>query len=174
MRKLLALAASLVCFGAFTVPASASGAFTQTVHVHSMTSVLGPPPGGVAAGCPSSLMIGAVVVSPEGNGVMHGTINSTGDWFTTTYEGQATIYVLAGVIPGRPPKPILGPVIAQGHLATWFGAEDNNQNGVLHFTLDFNGITPPGDRFGLHGNLDVTVNANGDITANPINIFCRT
>ncbi len=112
------------------------------------------------------------MISNDGNGVEHLTVNGTGDWFTTMFEGDATVFPVLGFDPTG--KPILGAPTFQGHLTTCFGAQDNNQNRVFHTTLNYHAtsLSNPGQTVDLHGNFGVTTNARGQVTATPINISC--
>src|SRR5260370_17880267 len=106
MKRLLVLfAASAVAMCLGVVPANASGAFTQTVHMSTLNDA-------IPAGCtgPAS----AVHNNPVGNGVMHFIPNGTGDWFTSTFEGQDTLTEgLAG-----PPDPQGNPTFIPNEAPT--------------------------------------------------------
>jgi len=172
MKKLIVLTASLGLLAALLAPTPAlasDGAFTQTIHVNSLFLPLTPPPA-APAGCPVQLPV--AMISNSGNGVEHLTVNGTGDWFTTTFEGDTTVFTLLGF--DQMGNPILGAPTFQGHLTTWFGAADNNQNTVFHTTLDFHGtsLSNPAESVDLHGSFGVTTNASGQVTAAPINITC--
>jgi hypothetical protein len=97
-----------------------------------------------------------------GNIITHFTANSTGDWFTTTTEGAATLTTSVGVF--------------QGHVEDWFGAEDNGTTAltnVTHATFNFIGQNVvTGAAFEMHGSFDTTVNANGTTTANHLDVHC--
>lgn len=97
------------------------------------------------------------------------------DWFTTTFTGQVDAYDGTVVDEEGDVAPV-GDVLYSGHLTTWFGSEDNKQNGVFHATLDFHGTssTDPSQTIRLHGSFDVTFNANGEATATPANATCTT
>jgi hypothetical protein len=176
MRKLLAIIACLASFSLIPINASAGGAFSITMPVHSLfLPLLGPPPPGTSPNCPFS-PLGILWVSTSGNGVIHFNANGTGDWFTTTFEGDSSLFPVAAVVPpaapGAPPTIVPGPLTAQGHLTTWFGGETNNQNNVFHFTLNFQGTEPTGQALAIHANFDATMNANGQMTATVTNVTC--
>jgi len=81
-------------------------------------------------------------------------VNGAGDsWFTATFEGTGTVTT--------------GGKTFAGHLMDWFGNEDNNKNGVVHATFNFNG-----DGLTIHGAFDMTTNANGTVTANHFTVNC--
>jgi hypothetical protein len=172
MRKLVVLAASLGMLAALSAPspALASGAFTQTQHVSSMVIPMTPMPGWPAS-CPVQLPL--VFVSNGGNGLVHQTANGNGFWFTTTYEGDTTIFVLLGFDSAG--GPILGAPTFQGHMSVHFGQENNKQNSVFHTTIAFHGtgVTDPSQSVTIDGGFGVTTNANGDVTSNPIRLGCH-
>jgi hypothetical protein len=157
MKKLFALVASLGAIVALSLPASASGAFTQTVHLHNAT---------VSAVIPISCSgpFGTTAYTAVVNGVQHLTVNGTGDWFTATAAGTGTLTV--SDVAASP---------FQGHVEDWFGAEDNLQNNVTHATFNFHGtsIADPSQTLALHAAFDVTFNANGTMTANHFTVSCR-
>jgi hypothetical protein len=159
-RLLVPLVASLALVVGITVgshPASAAGAFTQTVHVNQLSDA-------IPATCAGP--VGLTMFSATGNGVQHLTVNGTGDWFTTTFEGTGTLFMIDA-------QNNVGPLY-QGHVQEWFGAEDNHQNGVQHATFNFHGaqVTDPTQTLSVHAAFDVTVNANGTVTANHFNVSC--
>lgn len=123
------------------------GAYTCTMHV-SQVMDLGP-------GC------GLADTVLQLEGVMHETINQNGDWFTGTFQGPAVGYDANGN------------VAANAHAETWFGEEDNLQNSVQHFVTNISGKLIDGTPIGGHANGDFTVNANGQVTAQHVNFFCR-
>lgn len=92
-------------------------------------------------------------VSAIENQIFHGTINSTGSWFTGTVEGQFTF------TPDDPSK-----VTYTGHFATWFGDENNLRNGVEHSTFNVNATGTDGSHLQFHDNAQATMNANGTVT----------
>jgi len=110
---------------------------------------------------------------------MHFTANSTGDWFTATFEGQDT---LTEGLAGPPDAngnatfiPNGGPTF-QGHMVEWFGFEGNQNNQVTHATFNFKGTnvnpTDPMQTLSMHAAFDVTINANGTVTANHFTASC--
>lgn len=156
--------------------AGGNGSFTQTVNVHGTAvaalGVIGiTPPPDVPANCPVQLPLAFVPIT--GNAVQHLTVNGAGDgWFTTTFTGDVQLFE-GQVIDDQGDVAAVGDLLYSGHLTTWFGAEDNNKNGVFHATLTFHGTSPDGSQtLSLHANFDVTVNANGTITATPTNVSC--
>lgn len=157
MRKLLALVASLAAVGALSLPASASGAFTSTMPLHdfALSDV-------IPVSC-SSAFSGTTAFSATVNGVMHLTGNGTGFWFTTTAAGPGTVAV--SDVAASP---------FQGHVELWFGLEDNLQNSVVHATFNFHGtsLANASQTLAMHAAFDVTVNANGTLTANHFTVSC--
>ena len=156
MKRLLVLGASALALALSANPAYAAGAWSTTIHVSSINAA-------IPITCAGP---GLTIVSGTGNGVQHVNVNGTGDWFTQTFEGQGTLVQTAGPEAGA---------VFQGHIVTWFGVEDNNQNGVQHATFNFDGgnLANPADTLGMHAAFDVTTNADGTITANHFTVSCR-
>lgn len=97
-----------------------------------------------------------------GSGVLHLTINKAGDsWITGTLQGP-----VVGL-------DTLGNTVMTGHAQAWFGSENNQQSNVQHFTTNVSGKLSDGTNVGAHINGDVTMNANGTITASHMNFDCR-
>jgi hypothetical protein len=171
MRRLLVLSICFALFGTLALPVSAAsgtgpppiptcgppagapGPCTETDHF----STEGPPfP--VFIACPPDF--GFYLLSADGNGVQHITVNSAQDgWFTSTFEGTASLDPILVSID-RTTKPptvtVLGPDPLRsgitGHIALWFGGSFNNQNYVLHDTGNFKGstVTSPSRSVDLH------------------------
>jgi hypothetical protein len=169
MKKILVVvAASAFALYLGAVPAAAGGAFTQTIHISTLKDV-------IPAGCtgPGS----AVQNDATGNGVQHFTANSTGDWFTATFEGQD---MLTEGLAGKPDAMGNATFISnggptfKGHMMEWFGFEGNLQNQVMHATFNFKGtnVVDSTQTLSIHAAFDVTVNANGTVTANHFNVSC--
>jgi hypothetical protein len=179
MRKFrcsLAIAALAALISVVSASAGGNGSFTQTQNVHGtdvqQIGVLGiTPPPDLPATCPVSLPLAFLPIT--GNAIQHLTVNGAGDgWFTTTFEGQAQLFE-GTVIDDQGDVAAVGPLLYTGHLTTWFGAEDNNKNGVFHATLSFQGTSADGSQqLHLHAQFDITMNANGTITATPTNVSC--
>jgi hypothetical protein len=167
LRRGLIVTVAAIVFLVSGTPASASGAISVTNHFSNLFLIATPPPA-LPAGCPIQLPFAAV--SNSGNGVMHFTLNSTGDWFTMTFEGDATINPVTLSSSG----PILGAPTFSGHIQVWDGGADNLQNRVFHITANFQGtsLTNPGQTLDLHANFGATFNPNGSITATPTNVTC--
>jgi hypothetical protein len=162
MRRFMPLlvvlsAAAALAFGAASgsaAPAdncaqgSVSG--TQTCTVHGPQSLeLGP-------GC------GQADAFINGDGVMHITVNKAGDaWVTGTVQGEFVVVDATGATVGT------------GHAQSWFGSEDNNQNGVNHFTANGFANMLDGTRLGFHAAGQFTMNANGVVTVNNNTMNCR-
>ena len=83
--------------------------------------------------------------------------NANGDWGGETLQGPAVFY--EGATP-----------IADGHLTVWFGGGNNargqNEGG---FTINYTG-SGAGGRVEIHVNGHSTVNAQGQPTANGLNV----
>jgi hypothetical protein len=156
MRSILT-AAVLAAIAALTlaVSASAGGAVNQTLNLHNV-----PISDTIPISCSGP---GVTSYVGTGNIIAHFTANSTGDWFTTTTEGAATLTTSVGVF--------------QGHVEDWFGVEDNGTTAltnVTHATFNFIGQNVvTGAAFEMHGAFDTTVNANGTTTANHFDVHCR-
>ncbi len=153
IKRLVAAGAAAVGVVASVATASAAGAFTTTTHVDTLR-------GGIPVTCAGT---GVSLINATGNGVQHQTVNGTGDWFTETFAGEGALTM---VPPGA---------TYQGHVQTWFGIEDNNQNGVVHATLNFDGasVADPSQLLHMHAAFDVTVNANGVPTASHFTVDCH-
>jgi len=179
MRRFAGLVMSLAAVGLLTaVSASAggNGSFTQTQNLHGtdvqQIGVLGiTPPPDLTSNCPVSLPL--AFIPTTGNAVQHLTVNGAGDgWFTTTFAGDTQLFE-GVVIDNNGDVAPVGNQLYSGHLTTWFGSEDNNKNSVLHATLSFHGTSTDGSQsLSLHAQFDVTVNANGSVTATPTTVSC--
>jgi hypothetical protein len=134
---------------AFATPAYAAGATTQTIHLNGVPTDVGP------SGC----LNGDVVIT--GNIVEHFTVNSTGDWFTATAEGAATV-ADSGT----------GATLWSGHATAWFGFEGNNNNLVQHAILDGHGTLADGTSLRIHQEFQFTMNAQGVITVFNMRTTC--
>jgi hypothetical protein len=167
-RLLVVFAASAVamCLGA--VPANAGGATTGTFHVSTLNDV-------IPAGCtgPGS----AVQNNATGNGVLHFTVNGTGDWFTATFEGQDML--TEGLVGppdanGNPTFISNGGPTFQGHMVEWFGFEGNHQNQVAHATFNFHGtnVADSTQTLSMHAAFQITINANGTMTVSNFTVSC--
>jgi len=157
MKRVLVLFASVVGLALSVTPASAAGGYSDTVHVSSDS-------GAVPVTCAGPLT-GLSIVNATGNGVQHLNVNGTGDWFTMTFAGEGTLVQTAGPNAG---------IVYQGHVEDWFGAEDNLQNGVVHATFNFDGVgvADPSQSLRMHAAFDVTLNADGTVTASHFTVAC--
>ena len=136
---------SAVALGAPSAVAGGNGATTFTQNLHGVVDIIN----GTTNPCTGD----PGTVSAIENQVFHGTINSTGSWFTGTVEGQFTF------TPDNPSK-----VTYTGHFTTWFGDENNLQNGVSHSTFNVNATGTDGSHLRFHDNAQATMNANGTVT----------
>ena len=156
MRRFLVLGVSLLGLLLTVTPAQAAGAFSQTQHITTLTD-------NIPVTC-AGPFTGATLVNATGNGVVHFNANSTGDWFTTTFEGQGTIVQTAGPQAGE---------VFTGHVMDWFGFEGNLQNSVFHATFNFDGTNAAGQSLGMHAEAQFTLNPNGSFSGSHINVSCR-
>ena len=153
-------AASAVIAASFGLSASTAFAAAQVQHfngsIAGMPFDLGPSPYGLPPSCPFNNG-DANFVFLSGTGVFHGTSNSNGDWGGETLQGTAVFYEDTTAI-------------AQGHLTVWEGGGNNsvgqNEGGM---TANFTG-TGSGVSVTIHVNGHMTVNAQGQPTAQVINV----
>jgi hypothetical protein len=169
------------------VPATAAfaggnGSITQTQHVHGAGTAglvvldflpQDAPP--LPAGCWANPNI--AIVSTDGNVVQHSTTNKAQDfWFTSTFTGDAAVYPLVQPVQYDSNGNVLvntsGPALYTGHLTTWFGQEDNNQNSVFHATASFHGADAAGNAVNLNGHMQYATNASGQATAQVARATC--
>jgi hypothetical protein len=91
-------------------------------------------------------------------GVLHGTINPNGSWFTGTFEG-----------------PVVGPTSGfSGHGATWFGDENNlrPQLDIMPATGNITGSLPGGPNLEAHFNVQLVFNTTGNMHMDHYNFHC--
>lgn len=100
-------------------------------------------------------------VSTVANEVFHGTLSSTGSWFTGTVEGQFTF------VPNDASKPSY-----TGHFSTWFGDDNNLRNGTEQSTFTIVGVGSDGSRLRFHDNAVATTNAQGKVTVDLDHMTC--
>lgn len=101
---------------------------------------IGPPP--------SCLLSGTI--AQTFNGVFHIIINKAGDeWDTSTMTGPFTLVPDDASIPTY-----------TGHATSWFGDSFNNQNFVMHFTLNAHATAPNAPAFDFHMVFHFSVSAN--------------
>ncbi len=157
MRRLLLLGLCALGLALSASPVYAAGAYSTTTHVSSITA-------GIPVTC-AGVGTGFSLFNATGNGVTHLNVNGTGDWFTTTFAGDGTLLQTAGPDAG---------VLYQGHIAEWFGAEDNLQNGVQHATFNFDGasVADATQTLRMHAAFDVTLNPDGTVTASHFTVSC--
>jgi hypothetical protein len=84
------------------------------------------------------------------NGVIHGTFNANGSWVTGTMTGAFQF------VPDDPSQPTY-----TGHFTSWFGDENNRQNGVEHFTFTVHVTGTDGSRLTFHETFHDSVSASG-------------
>jgi hypothetical protein len=156
MKRLLVLGIAVLGLMAGATPAYAAGAFTQTIHIDTLHDA-------IPVTC-AGPFTGATIADATGNGVVHFNANSTGDWFTTTFEGQGTIVQTAGPMAGQ---------VFTGHVMDWVGGADNNNNGLFHATFNFDGTNAAGQSLGMHAQAEFVMNANGTPTVTNVAVSCR-
>ena len=125
-----------------TPVANGNGSQTCTVHFKDavQTMHIGPPPS-----CQISAMI-----TQTFNGVFHITINKAGDsWDTSTMTGPIVL------VPDDPNIPTY-----TGHATMWFGDSFNNQNFVMHFTINAHATAPNAPAIDFHETFHFSVSAN--------------
>jgi hypothetical protein len=125
-----------------TPVAQGNGSQTCTMHFKDavQTMHIGPPPACLIAG----------TITQTFNGVFHITINVAGDsWDTSTMAGPFTL------VPDDPSIPTY-----TGHTTAWFGDSFNNQNFVMHFTINAHATAPNAPPFDFHENFHFSVSAD--------------
>jgi hypothetical protein len=155
---LLAVAAGLaaLAFGATSGRAAADNCTKGSVSGTQTCTVHGPQSMELGPGC------GQADAFLNGNGVFHVTINKAGDsWATGTVQGDFVTVDAFGNTTGT------------GHAQSWFGDENNNKNGVEHFTSNGYANMLDGTRIGFHAAGQFTMNANGVVTVNNTTMTCR-
>lgn len=190
-RAAALVGATVLGLGGLGGVAWAGGAQTGTFHAHGADAFgldeldlnpngANPPPPGIVLPANCWLTQDEGIISTNGNAIMHYTVNKTGDWFTTTYTGDAAVFPLVenDGVPVSDPNTGNNEVdtsaapLATGHMTQWFGAEDNKQNGVQHATVHFQGTDANGNPVNLQGHFQFATNANGDPTAMVGSISC--
>jgi len=152
------VAGALAAAGLYsTTPAfAAAQTGTWTGSAAGMTFDIGQSPIGLPQSC-SFPNADANFLFLSGNAVFHGTTNNNGDWGGGTMEGTAVLYEDTTAI-------------AQGHLSVWEGGGTNvqgqNEGGL---TVDFHG-DGPGGTVQIHVSGHMTVNAQGQPTADVVNV----
>lgn len=151
VARAVALVAIFALLTAGTALADAGGQGTITSTQQSRNVDLGS--NEVTNPCTGALGTLSAVAKTE---VFHVTSFSTGPelWVTGTAEGTATF------TPYDPQG-----VTASGHFALWFGESLNNKNSVAHDTANYQLVGTDGSRISVHATDQLTVNANGVITA---------
>ena len=153
MRKFLAVGASVLALSLMSTPAQAAG--WGAVHITTVNAAIPVTCAGASTGF--------TLYSATGNGVRHSNANSTGDWFTFTFEGQGTVLQTAG--------PLVGDAF-QGHVVDWTGVAMNLQNGLFHTTFNFDGTDASGQSLRMHVEAQFTVNTDGSPHLMRIDVSC--
>jgi hypothetical protein len=154
MRKFLAVGASVLALSLMSTPAQAAG--WGSMHITTVSAV-------IPVTCPGGPP-GLTLYSATGNGVKHFNANSTGDWFTFTFEGEGTVLQTAGPLAGD---------AFQGHVVDWTGVAMNLQNGLFHTTFNFDGTDAGGQSLRMHVEAQLTVNTDGSPHLTRIDVSCR-
>jgi len=152
MRKFLAVGASVLALSLVSTPAQAAG--LGAIHITAVSAAIPVTCGGST---------GLTEYSATGNGVKHFNANSTGDWFTFTFEGQGTVSQTAGPLEGD---------VFQGHVVDWTGVAMNLQNGLFHATFNFDGTDAAGQSLRMHVEAQFTVNTDGSPHLMRIDVSC--
>jgi hypothetical protein len=169
-----AIAAAVTLLPVSAAYAGGNGSTTNTQHIHGpawdqvVLDFLPQDAPPLPNGCWANPSI--AIMSTGGNAIQHTTVNKAGDfWFTTTFTGDAAVYPVAQPVSFDSNDNVVldtsGPALYTGHLTTWFGQEDNNQNGVTHATVSFHGTDAAGNPVNLNGRIHYSTNANGQTTA---------
>ena len=153
MRKFLAVGASVLALSLMSTPAQAAG--WGAIHMTTVSAAIPVTCGGGSAG--------ETDYSATGNGVKHFNANSTGDWFTFTFEGQGTVLQTAGPLADD---------AFQGHVVDWTGVAMNLQNGLFHTTFNFDGTDAAGQSLRMHVEAQLTVNTDGSPHLMRIDVSC--
>jgi hypothetical protein len=150
--RTIRLAAAVLAVAAFGL-ASAGVAQAGNQHFHQVDkNVVEVDPPGSGNGNPCSGADGTLTLVY--NDHFNGVINKNGSWFTGTLTGTFSF------VPVDPSQPSY-----TGRFTTWFGDENNKQNGVEHSTLNIHhGVGSDGSILRVHDNAQATMNANGVIT----------
>jgi len=148
MKKLLAVVAAIVAGWLLAVPAAANGAgavsFTQTFH-NATASFPSPNPCTGASGTVSLSYNGVFHVTTLTSGIGAGTF-----WATGTQTGTFAF------TPDDPAKPSFA-----GHFTTWFGDNNNLQNGSETSTFSLRGTGSDGSTLIFHEVMHANVSASG-------------
>jgi hypothetical protein len=172
MIRFAAVAALAVGLGVMG-PTTAAFATVQNGTTHS-SSFFFPLDGAHApASCQALIAFPVAIVSNDGNGVSHGTLNKNGGWGGNTFTGPATMFSLN-------PDGSLGAAQYVGHVTEWDGGGQNSLSGLNQteggITLNFQGtsVANPSQTLLLHFNMHMTTNNSGTPTATIVNGSCTT
>jgi hypothetical protein len=152
--KLVLVVVAVCSLGVLAAPAAfagGNGAVTFTQHDHDVVDVS-------SDFNPCTGDSGIVIMTYDD--IFHGTINKTGSWFTGTLHGSIEF------VPDNPAA-----VTYSGHLAAWFGDENNLRNDVEHSTFNAHLTGTDGTTVGVHDNTQATLNANGVVTVSFDHMF---
>jgi hypothetical protein len=126
----------------FTTPCN------QTAHFTTITIALTPAVN--ATGCPAYINTENADLEGTGNGVEHAVLSNNHGTFTTTFTGEVTLTFLGG-----------SGTVLTGHLALKEGGSFNNQNMVVHATVNFQGTDQNGNPVSFHEVDHLNTNAAG-------------
>lgn len=132
--------------------AAGAGAVTFTQTFHNATQVIDPGPPEFGAN-PCTGAPGTITLTY--NGVFHVTYLTSGQgagtsWATGTQTGSFNF------VPSDSSLPTY-----TGHFTTWFGDENNLQNGVEHSTFTVHGTGSDGSTLIFHDTSHMSVSASG-------------
>ena len=143
IRRLLVVFAVLAATVVLASPASAAGAASSTQNFHGAF-----PPFHVDSTCGAP----AGTITGTGNAVFHITVNAAGDvWITSTQEAWFTL------------TPDVGTVTYSGHFAAWFGTSINQNNSVLHDTINVRAIGSDGSTVTINLVDHMSTSASGQV-----------
>jgi hypothetical protein len=170
MIRVAAVVSLAVGLGVIGPTTAAFGAVLNgTTHSSSFFFPLG---GGHApASCQALIAFPVAIVSDDGHGVSHGTLNNNGGWGGSTFTGPATMYSLNQ-------DGSLGAAQYVGRVTEWDGGGQNTLSGLNQteggITLTFQGISVsnPSQTLHLHFNAHMTTNNSGTPTATVDNGSC--
>jgi len=148
MKKLLAVVAAIVAGWLLPIPAAAGGAgaisFTQTFH-DATASFPSPNPCTGVSGTVSLTYNGVFHVTTLTSGIGAGTF-----WATGTQTGAFAF------TPDDPSQPSYA-----GHFTTWFGDNNNLQNGTETSTFSLKGAGSDGSTLTFRDVMHASVSASG-------------
>jgi hypothetical protein len=121
-------------------------------------------------GC--SILTGWALISTEGNGVQHMTVNSAQDfWFSYKMEGASTIVQGTVVLDANGNPVSFAPDASKptftGHFQQSFGVQSNNKNNSSSSIADFHGTSSTGASIALHFTMHGNTTGSAPTIPNP-------